>query len=172
MTAQPLVTVAVAAFDAGPLLVPSIESLLAQTYATIEIRLVDDGSTDGSIELLERFTDDRLIIDRQENRGKAAALNRVLDLALGEYLLIHDADDVSHPERVARLVDHMERHEDLAACYSNHDLVVGDRVIPGRIIGKSRAECSSITERMKAVVDPTGMRSHVDDLRHQCLTRR
>src|SRR5688500_12899944 len=111
----PRVTVAVSAYNAGAYLRPSIESLLRQALTELEIVVVDDGSTDGSVDALEASVrDERLVVLRQENQGKSIALNRVMDSARGDYLMIHDADDLSYPERAARLVAHLDAHPEQA----------------------------------------------------------
>src|SRR5579864_1926155 len=80
---RPLVTVAIAVFNAGQFLRPSVESILSQTYQNLEVFVVDDGSTDSCLDSLAGIDDGRLRILSQGNQGKAVALNRVMDAASG-----------------------------------------------------------------------------------------
>src|SRR5688500_16591092 len=139
----PRVTVAVSAYNAGEFLVASIESLLAQTLAELEVVVVDDGSTDGSVDALEAAVQDsRLVLLRQENQGKSIALNRVMDEAQGEYVMIHDADDLSYPTRAARLVAHLDSHPEQAAVFSRHNLVIGEHRFAPRSRPVPAEECA------------------------------
>jgi glycosyltransferase involved in cell wall biosynthesis len=89
-----------------PYLSKAVQSVLDQTFEDFEFIIVNDGSTDGSGELLERFSvaDKRIWLVHQENRGLPASLNRGLRMAEGRYVARMDADDISHPERFKRQV--------------------------------------------------------------------
>jgi glycosyltransferase involved in cell wall biosynthesis len=78
----------------------AIESALAQTFEGCEVVVVDDGSTDGSLEVIRSFGD-RVRVESGPNRGGNAARNRLLELAQGEWLQYLDADDFLLPEKVA-----------------------------------------------------------------------
>src|SRR5690242_6106612 len=79
----------------------SIDSVLAQTYGTLELIVVDDGSIDGTAEVVTHYGE-RLRYVRQANGGTAAACNHGLSLAQGEFMAFQAADDVWHPEKLAR----------------------------------------------------------------------
>lgn len=83
----------------------SIESILGQTYADWEFIIIDDGSTDGTRELLNNICKDpRIKIYNQDNRGIAKSLNTCLRFASGRYIARQDADDISFPTRLAKQV--------------------------------------------------------------------
>jgi hypothetical protein len=83
----------------------AVQSVLAQTYRDFELLILDDGSSDGSWEILQRIDDPRVRLHRNERNLKLiATLNRGLELARGELIARMDADDLSHPERFARQV--------------------------------------------------------------------
>lgn len=154
----PLVTVIICVYNAGEYLRPSLESILKQTYQNLEILVVDDGSTDGCMATIEDLADSRLRVIRQKNSGKPAAMNRAIEEAKGDYYVIHDADDLSHPERVKLQVGHMVAHTDLAAIYCGHELIFNGRHIAplGRL--KGPVECRRDIERFRMPAhDPTGM---------------
>ncbi|MDR3187477.1 MAG: glycosyltransferase [Holosporaceae bacterium] len=92
---RPKVSVVVPVYNAGALLPRCLDSLVNQTLENIEIICVNDGSTDGSREILEKYSteDRRVIVLHQENLGQGAARNAGMDAASGEYLGFVDADD-------------------------------------------------------------------------------
>jgi glycosyltransferase involved in cell wall biosynthesis len=94
--AHPSISVAVPAYNAAPWIATTIESVLAQSSPPLEIVVVDDGSTDGTAEELERFGD-RVRVIAQENRGPSAAYNRAFAAAGGDYIAMCPADDVWEP---------------------------------------------------------------------------
>lgn len=154
----PLVTVLICSYNAGEYLQRSLLSVLEQTYKKLEVILVDDGSTDGSVDFVDGIEDERLIVLRQENRGKPAALNRALDQMTGKYYAIHDADDLSHPTRIERQVEFLEREEDVAAVFCGHELLIGDRPYAPRFRAKNRAACKADIQSFRMPAhDPTGM---------------
>lgn len=87
----------------------SIRSVFAQTYADWELILIDDGSRDGTLGLARSIDDPRVQVHSDGvNRGLAARLNQIAALARGIYLARMDADDIMHPERIARQVAYLE----------------------------------------------------------------
>jgi glycosyltransferase involved in cell wall biosynthesis len=107
---DPLVSVLLPVHNGRPYLEAALRSVLAQTYRNLEVIVVDDGSTDGSHEVVESCRDSRLRLLRQPNRGLPATLNRAIELARGKYLARQDADDLALPERFERQVRFLEGH--------------------------------------------------------------
>ncbi len=106
----PLVTVIVPAHRAEATLATALASLAEQTHAALEVLVVDDASPDGTAEVAHAFAraDSRFRLIRQdENRGGYAARNRALAEARGEFVTVHDADDWSHPEKIALQLRHL-----------------------------------------------------------------
>lgn len=115
---MPTVSVLFPVRDAGAHLDEAMQSLVSQTLEDIEILAVDDGSTDGSVEALDAWArrDRRVQVLRQAPAGIVAALERARAETRAPYLARMDADDVSHPERLAGQLALMEASPELVAC--------------------------------------------------------
>jgi glycosyltransferase involved in cell wall biosynthesis len=98
----------------------AVVSALGQTYRSFEILVIDDGSTDDSLEVLSAFASDhpRVRVYSQENRGLAATRNIAIGLARGEYILPLDADDLIHPEFLAHTVPVLEANQTVGFVYT------------------------------------------------------
>lgn len=101
------VSIIVPVYNAEKYLVQCIDSILAQTLKEIEVVCVDDGSTDGSGEILDQYAlqDERVKVLHRENRGYGAAMNAGLDTAAGEYVGIVESDDCILPEMYSTLYE-------------------------------------------------------------------
>ena len=98
-----LISVIIPAFNATPTLTETVQSALRQSYPHIEVIVVDDGSTDGTIELAQKLasTDPRVRIIARSNEGVARARNHGIEAARGAFIAPLDADDLWHPEKLA-----------------------------------------------------------------------
>jgi glycosyltransferase involved in cell wall biosynthesis len=100
---MPLVSVVIPAYNAEEWIAESIESVLRQTYQDLEVILVDDGSSDRTVEIAEHILKSgrlRYQILRQENRGPSVARNRGWRAARGTWIQFLDADDLIHPRKI------------------------------------------------------------------------
>jgi glycosyltransferase involved in cell wall biosynthesis len=97
-------------YNGRPYLQEAIRSILNQTFGDFEFVIINDGSRDGSKEVLEEFADQdhRIQVLHQTNQGITPSLNRGLKLARGRYIARMDADDISHPERFDRQIEFLE----------------------------------------------------------------
>lgn len=107
---MPLLTVGIPVYNAMPYLPESVESVLKQTYENFELLIINDGSTDASLEYLRSIRDRRVRIIHQENKGLTATLNRMLAEANSPWLVRQDADDVSFPHRLERVVEYVYQY--------------------------------------------------------------
>lgn len=112
--ATPAITVAMSVYNAAPFLGPAIESILAQTLGDFEFLIVNDGSSDGSAEIVDSYAarDSRIRPIHQENRGLVASLNRMIAEARAPLIARMDGDDISKPERFARQVAFLQANPD------------------------------------------------------------
>jgi glycosyltransferase involved in cell wall biosynthesis len=166
----PLVSIVLPVYNGGDYLRDSVRSILEQTYRNLELIVVDDGSTDGCMEEVARLSDERIRSFRQENAGRAAALNLGLDHARGSFYATQDADDLSHPRRVERLVQVLREQPDVAAVFSGHDLLLGDRRVAPLFADRDRDACARAIEAFAMPShDPTAMfrLEMVGDLRYE-----
>lgn len=106
----PLVSVLLPVYNGETYLAEAIGSILHQTYGHFELIIINDGSTDGSALIIQKFNDTRIRYYEQANQGLAAALNRAVSLASGEYLARQDADDMAFPQRFEKQVAFLEDH--------------------------------------------------------------
>src|SRR6266576_4879344 len=104
---HPLVSILISNYNYGAYLGDAIESALQQTYGKLEIVIYDDGSTDGSRQILERYRshDRRIIVVYQGNSGQSLALNAAFQKSAGDIICLLDADDVFMPDKVRRVVE-------------------------------------------------------------------
>jgi glycosyltransferase involved in cell wall biosynthesis len=116
--AAPAVSVILPTYNRAATLRRAAQSVLNQTYRDLELIVVDDGSKDGSAEVIAALADHRVrFVQHPENQGGSAARNTGLRLARGRYVAFQDSDDVWVDEKLARQVAHMEENPDLGLVY-------------------------------------------------------
>jgi len=127
----PRVSVITPTFNRSETVGRAVKSVAAQTFDGYEHIVVDDGSTDDTEQVLTEYDDDRLTYIRLEtNQGPAAALNRGIDVATGDYISFLDSDDVYHPNRLAVTVDALERQtDDIGGVYHLAEQITGGGLI-------------------------------------------
>ena len=127
----PLVSVVIPAYNAAGFVRRAVDSVLAQTFADFELLVVDDGSTDGTREVLAGYGD-RLRVLAQPNGGPAAARNQGLHHAQGEYVAFLDADDHWLPQKLSRQLQLMSTRPEVGFC-STATSVVTDSGAPAGV---------------------------------------
>lgn len=110
MSISTLITVAMPVYNGGKYLAEAIESIFAQTYTNFEFIIIDDGSTDSSLQMLQHYQkrDARIRLVTRENRNLATTLNEIIDLASGNWIARMDADDIALPHRFERQLEWLE----------------------------------------------------------------
>ena len=115
---MPKVSVIIPAYNASEYLSQTLESVLVQTYSDFEIILVDDGSTDETDQVIAKYSS-HLNLIQQENKGLSAARNAGLNMAIGEYLVFLDADDLLTPRKLAIQAAFLDQNPGIGIVYSD-----------------------------------------------------
>lgn len=124
-TSSPAVSVLMPVYNGSRFLPAALASVLAQTFRNFELIAIDDGSTDGSSQILQEFArrDTRIRVVRQDNQGIVASLTCALALARAPLVARMDADDISRPDRFAKQVAFLERHPDIVTVSGAMDVI-------------------------------------------------
>jgi len=120
------VSVIIPAYNAGQYVERSLASIEAQTRKPNEVIVIDDGSTDGTGNLVKQFSGKsglRIVFGQQENKGPGAARNRGIKSSSGDIIVFLDADDTIYPDFLESVICGLEEHERWIACFSDRDVV-------------------------------------------------
>ncbi len=112
------VSVIVPVYGVEKYIAATVQSVLDQTYKNFEILIIDDASPDKTIEICQKFTDTRIKIIHQVNRGLAGARNTGIRHAQGEYLAFLDGDDLWLPQKLERQIAHLESSPSVGVSFS------------------------------------------------------
>lgn len=124
-----LVSVIMPAYNAEKFIGESIESILNQTFKDFEFIILDDCSADKTWEIIQEYAkkDERIVaVKNEKNLNIALNRNKGVEMSKGEYVVWQDADDISKPERIEKLVNYMESHPEVGICGSNFEGFYGD----------------------------------------------
>jgi len=131
----PKVSICIPTFNRKDYLAETLESIYSQTYKDYEVLVVDDGSTDGTKEMLEE-RGYNLRYHWQENAGNAAARNTLLKMAQGKYVAFLDSDDLFTPDAIERMVKAMESEPEDVIVYGPYLRIDKN----GKVTGRSKRE--------------------------------
>ena len=121
---NPLVSVVIASYNHAPYIEECIKSILIQTYPHIELLVVDDGSTDDSVERIGRLQAEHgFDFQVQQNQGLTRTLNSAIARAKGELIVPFGSDDVMLPERLAKQVAYLADKPEVGICAGNIELI-------------------------------------------------
>ena len=115
---MPLISVIIPVFNGEKTIQDTIQSVLNQTVTDFEIIVINDGSTDGTLEIIQKITDTRLKVFSYPNTNQAASRNRGLEKATSKYIAFLDADDLCTPDKLESQRDALERYPNAALAYS------------------------------------------------------
>jgi len=116
----PLVSVVVPSYNHAKFIKEAIQSILSQTYQNFEIIIIDDCSTDGSIDVINTFVDPRIYVEQfRQNQGAVDALNYAISKANGEYIALLNSDDAWFPEKLDKQVSFLEDNKDIDIVFSD-----------------------------------------------------
>jgi glycosyltransferase involved in cell wall biosynthesis len=139
---NPKVTILMPAYNAGKYIAAAIASALEQSFIDFELLIIDDGSIDNTLSVIEGFSDPRIRLIRQENKGISAALNAGLAAARGVYIARFDADDICFSHRLDRQVRHLDGHPAYLVVGSDAEYIAenGEHLFDFRCAGHSNRE--------------------------------
>jgi glycosyltransferase involved in cell wall biosynthesis len=139
MQTLPLVSIVTPSFNQAPFLEKTIASVLGQDYPNIEYIIVDGGSTDGSLEIIQRYADRLAWWASETDRGQTDAINKGFAHAHGEILAWLNSDDAYLPQAVSEAVQFLQAHPDVGMVYGDANLIDQE----GKVIGKFPARQTS-----------------------------
>lgn len=115
---SPLISVVMSVYNGEKYLDEAVQSILDQTFPDFEFIIINDGSTDSTLEMLVKYKakDNRIVLVSRENKGLVASLNEGISLAKGKYIARMDADDISLPARFKEQYDFLEKNPEVGVC--------------------------------------------------------
>ena len=121
---KPIVSVILPVYNEEKYIGSAVDSILSQSLKNIELIIIDDGSTDKTLSILQTYKkDSRVRIVSQENSGLATALNNGIAISQGKYIARQDADDLSVQDRLEKQVNYMDLHPDIGILGSNYHTI-------------------------------------------------
>lgn len=125
MDERPIISVLMPVYNSERYVAGSVESVLRQTLPDFEFIIVDDGSTDRSLEILRTYAakDSRIRLTSRENKGVARTRNEMLVQARGEFIAVMDADDIALPERFALQVSFLRTHPEVVCIGGAYEII-------------------------------------------------
>ncbi len=152
MRKRPLVSICIPAYNSERYILETVEHALNQSFKDIEVLVVDDASTDNTVELLKTIDDPRFrYIVNKKNLGMVGNWNRCVCSCKGEYIKLIPADDIIYPDCIAKSLPYLMRHQDVKLVVTGTDLINDDGEKVGRYAhwpvrgvfrGKKIAKCS------------------------------
>lgn len=145
---DPLMSVAIPAYNHAAYIEACLASVCAQTYPHLELVLIDDGSSDDTLERARRFLAEhpdrfrRVVLQRQENQGVSAASNACIQACQAEWVHLLGSDDLLHPEKITRVQQAIERWRcpELALVHTDVDFIDqrGEKIVRAKLERQGR----------------------------------
>jgi len=154
---NPLVSIVTPSYNQAQFLEETIQSVLDQDYEPIEYVVVDDGSTDGSVEIVERYADRLAWWTAQENRGQVPAVNRGFRHATGEYMAYLNSDDTLLPGAVSRMTGELESDPGLLLVYGDARYTDESSQVTGYLPSREFDVATMVRSADNHVVQPSTM---------------
>ena len=131
---MPEVSVVIAAYNAERYVHEAIQSVLDQTFDNLEVVVIDDGSTDDTLDIIRQFRSPRVRVFAMENAGQTTAKNRGIRESTGRFVGFCDADDRWHPEKLEKQLPLFDASENVAVVYSSESSIDhAGNVLPDRV---------------------------------------
>ena len=133
-TSIPLISVIIPCYNVSAYVEKAVYSILSQSYKNLEIWIIDDASTDDTLQKANSFRDDRIkVLSFKENTQKVGGVNEVLKKVNGDFIAFQDADDWSEPTRIQDQLNEFFRDMELGICLTNYRYVGKKTFLPGNI---------------------------------------
>ena len=130
MSHQPIITVLIPTYNCEQYIQEAVQSILDQTYTNFECIIIDDCSTDGTVDIIKTFNDPRInLIIKPKNSGYTNSLNYGLTIAKGKYIARMDGDDISLPNRFEKQIEVLEQDKDIIVCGSIFRIIDSETII-------------------------------------------
>lgn len=156
---RPLVSVLIPCYNVSAFVEKAILSILQQTYANLEIWVIDDASTDDTFQKIQAIKDERIkVVTFEQNTQKVGAVNEVLKHVNGELICFQDADDWSEPSRIEQQVQQFKNDPGLGICFTKYYYSGLKNTLPFRIALSHEELCNEFLEYGKhknSNFDPT-----------------
>lgn len=121
--ASPLISIILPSYNHANFVADAVDSVLNQTVRNIELIVVDDGSSDGTPDIVEKIHDPRLQLIRLKHNRLRHPRNLGLDLAKGQYIAFQNSDDVWLPQKLESQIDVLNKDENVAVSFTNIDII-------------------------------------------------
>lgn len=130
MSTAPVVSIIMPVYNVEAFVTEAIESILGQSFREFELLIIDDGSSDGTVGMVERFADERIVLFKKNvNTGLVDSLNFGLDQARGEFIARMDGDDISDIFRLEKQLAYLRQHPEVAICGCAYRIIGDDRTV-------------------------------------------
>ena len=127
MERKPKVSVCIPSYNLADVVEETVRSVLGQTFTDFELLIEDDGSTDESVKVLAGIEDPRItLVAKEKNEGQNCTTNNLVSRASGEYVALLAADDVWHPEKLAKQVAYLDSHPECGIVFGYPDFIDHD----------------------------------------------
>lgn len=130
----PLISIIIPCYNVDCYVQQAVDSILCQSYKNLEIWLIDDGSTDDTLQKISAIKDGRIkVIAFKENTQKVGAVNEILQKVKGNYIAFQDADDWSEPDRIESQFQEFTKDPDLGICFTGYRYISKITSMPSKI---------------------------------------
>lgn len=124
MNITPTVSVIIPTYNRAHLIEDAVRSVLTQSFTSLEVIVVDDGSTDGTSQIFDSIKDPRVVyMPLKKNMGRSFARNEALKIARGDYIAFLDSDDLFLPKKLELQVNYLEKNPDVAMVYTHANCI-------------------------------------------------
>lgn len=158
MNPAPQISVIMPVFNAERFLRQTIDSILSQTFSDFELIIINDGSSDKSVEIIEGYTDERIrLIHNERNIGITATLNKAISLCKAELIARMDADDIMHPNRLQLQFEKIHSDNEIAVLATRINFMNED----GDVTGEWNTDSEAVSEgQIRAIMPRTNCIAH------------